>query len=555
MALYVFLSLVWLAFIVSVVAVLATWGGLPRKVWAARYALLVITCLFCVLYVSRLDTSFMGLEYEDAFEYVYAGQVLAQDSGARSFVLNPVCVDGSREACLSYATLSHPIGLATLISWPARLLGRSLLYGGAVSLFFMWIASIGVFALLRLWDVGAVYAVLGSVLFMTCPVCLALGGTSLAEPTTTGLLVVSVLLAEVLVVRRHSGLERTQGGIVRAWLVLALASALTLAIFTKRESLWLVVVLPASYLVLAALRGRGSLRSVVAESGLVVAVCGAVFAVAWLAGGSGLFDWNSIQPTTAAPFSLTNLERWAPEYLAHLFSVRFLALVPLAIVGVLTLGRSRRPVVVLPLVVGYMALFASFSQDFFAESTGQIPYFHFERYTLEITPFLAALAAMGLGRVGEFAGRYVTRRAVAALALVAGLLLVAGGAAEALPYRQSLSREEAGLRRKPVEAACARIPAGGWVVTDEPIVFALYCGPSVDVLATATIGVRAVPVARLVRLRDTGHLFLWKNLEDTPLETNRYPAVAAFLRTTKPTELFRFAGSGGSFGLYRLSKR
>ena len=555
MSLYLFVSLAWLAFILSIVGVLVAWGSLRHQVWAARYALVVISVLFCVLYLSRLDTSFMGLEYEDAFEYVYAGQVLAQDSGTRSFVLNPVCVDGSRGACLSYATLSHPIGLAALISWPARLLGRSLVYGGVLSLFFMWVASVCIFALLRLWDVAMPYSVLGSVLFMTCPVCLALGGSSLAEPVTAGLLVASVLFAELLVGRRRLRVEGTQRHLVRAFLVLALASTLTLAIFTKRESLLLVVILPASYLTLAAIKSRCSLRSIVVESGLIVVVCGVVFLVAWIVGGSGLFDWNSIQPTTAAPFSLTNLERWAPEYLGHLFSARFLALVPLALVGVLTLARSQRPVVLLPLVIGYMALFASFSQDFFAQSSGQIPYFHFERYTLEITPFLAVLAAMGLARLGEFAGRYVTRRAVAALVLATGLLLVAGGAAAAFPYRQNLSAEEVGLRRNPVEAACSRIPVGGWVITDEPIIFALYCRPSVDVLATATIGVPAVPVARLARLRDTGHLFLWKNLEDTPLEANRYPAVVRFLRTTKAAELFRFVGRDESFGLYWLSKR
>jgi hypothetical protein len=552
MSLYVFLSLIWLALIVSLAVVVVMWPGIRCWARSTRYPLALITLLFLVLYVAPADTSFSGLEYEDAFEYVYAGQVLGHDPQTRVLDLNPLCVDGTSRECSAYATLSHPIGLSTLLSWPVRIAGSHLLYGSIVSLLFMWLASIGVFILLRGWSIGAPYAVLGAILFMCTPVCLALGSTRLAEPTTAGLVVIVLLLAEKIASRPAANIPPNRRHFLRLALITALFSALTLAVFTKRESLALLLALPLGYLLVSLVAGRGRRQRLLRSCVPVLAICAAVFGSSWLVGSSGLLDWRSIRPTSSAAFSIGNLARFGGDYVVHLFSSRFLALVPLAILGVLMLGRDRRPAVIFPIILGYVLLFTSFSQDFYAQSAGQIPYYHFERYTVEIAPLLAVLGAVAMARLGGWAAPHIGRRGLLASVCILCLLIVGVGTVIANPYRRSLSAKEADLRRDPVRTVCSRLPADGWVISAEPILIFLYCDRPVHVIATETIGLPAV--TPLAGLRDTGALYLWEDVGDRQLESERYSAFGKFLRTVKPEEIFQVSTPEASFALYRLGR-
>jgi hypothetical protein len=550
MSLYLVLSLTWAVLIVSLIGLVLAWPGLRREIVAAGGAVVLITLLFLVLYGFESPTSFLGLEYEDAFEYIYSGRVLASDPQARNLDLNPVCVAGSREECLSYATLAHPIGLPTLISWPVRLFGLSLSYGHAVSLLFLWLASIGVFALLRLWDVETRYAALGSVFFLSVPICLALGGTSLAEPASAGLITLALVLCEAARRIRYAASLRpkqVRGG----WLGAALLAVLVLAIFVKREALSLVLTIPLGYLFVAlAASGARSPQRQLGSLKFVAAVCALALAAAWIGGHGGLLDWRSIRPTPEASFSFVNLRRWGADYSAHLFSSRFLFLVPLALVGILLMRSDRRPLVLLPVIAGYIVLFASFSQSFYAERLGEVPYFHFERYTLEIAPLLAVLGGFGVARLGVHAERFLPRSAQLATLFLAGCVAVGVGLAVALPYRRSLASDEANLRRAPIEAVCAKVPTRGWVITDEPILFFLYCKRPVRLIARETLAETADTLG-LRRIRAKGELFLWEDLEDR-IALVRYGDVGRLLATSRRTTVFRYSDAASSFALFRL---
>src|SRR5689334_18002822 len=110
MSLYMILSVSWLSFAIAVLGVLLT-SRLRAVTRLDLLALGAISLLFLVLYVGLGNTSFHGLEYEDAFEYSYAAEAMAHDRYARQLQLNPVCIEGSVEECQVYDTLSHPTGL------------------------------------------------------------------------------------------------------------------------------------------------------------------------------------------------------------------------------------------------------------------------------------------------------------------------------------------------------------------------------------------------------------------------------------------------------------
>ena len=554
MSLYLLLSFIWLTLGASVAAVLIAWPNIGSTVRLACYPLMMITLIFLVLYVAPVKTSFLGLEYDDAFEYAYAGSVLGQQPATRSFDLNPVCVDGTVRECASYATLPHPIGLSTLLSWPDRLLRPSLVYGSIVSLVFMWVASIGVFILLRLWSVRTPYAIFGSLLFMSTPVCLALGGTSLAEPTAAGLVVLALVLTEALRRRPAAYHGSPAERLLQFALASAVFSALTLAIFTKRESLALVAILALACLIRAIVETSGGRATPTVHTAIILAACVGVLALCLAVGSGGLLNWDAIRPTSGAPFSFNNFERFGGNYFAHLFSLRFLLLAPLAIVGTVSLVHNRRPAILVPIVVGYMVVFASFSQDYYAQVAGEIPYYHFERYTVEIAPLLAALGAVGVQTAGGWAGTYLGKRPVENGVVVLGLLLVGLGGAVAFPFRSSLAVEEANLRRDPVRRVCPHVPSRGWVISTQPILFFVYCDRPVHVIASEALGAPSALSGSLPQLRDAGLLYLWQANDEQRLDTNRFTALARFLRGVRRERVFQTSNSMTSFGLYRLRR-
>jgi hypothetical protein len=103
-----------------------------------------------------------------------------------------------------------------------------------MSLSFLWLAAVCLIVLFQLWGIGRRYGVLAAALFLAAPACLALGGSSLAEPTAAGLIMMAVLLSQVL-------LDRQQSRYATALSCVGLVSTLTVAVLVKRESLALMV--------------------------------------------------------------------------------------------------------------------------------------------------------------------------------------------------------------------------------------------------------------------------------------------------------------------------
>jgi hypothetical protein len=555
MSLYAIVTIAWLSLPVALAAALATSGVSLRHLRGDAIAVGVLSVLFVVLYVGLRDASFHGLEYEDAFEYAYAANVFAHDPEARDLQLNPVCVEGSTSECQAYATLSHPIGLSTLLSWPVRFRGRCESCAGGASVLFMWLASVGVFVLLRIWDVRREFAAFGAILFISVPVAFALGGTTFAEPTSAGLIILCVILAELAANSRSSTMGRKGQRTRRMCLFTALVIALVLAIFVKRESLVLLVALPAGHALRAILEPRAPhVRSGFARCEPVLSASLVALGVSWVAGAHALFDLRDVQPTSDSSFSLGNLQEWGPSYGTHLFSGRFLALAPMALLGIAMSRRRTHALSLLPVVGGYIVLFLSFSQSYYAKRLGEVPYFHFERYTLEIAPLLAVLGAVGLAGVAESVGARINCRAWIVVVVIAASIVTGVGAVLGLRYRQTLSSEESHFRRAPIERVCPRIPDEASVITPEPVLFYLYCKRPVRVIAAEAVG-EGISIGQLKDVEDTGDLYVWKDTRDRDVEARRYPNAASLVESSKLERISRTSDTSETFALYRLLRR
>jgi hypothetical protein len=184
--------------------------------------------------------------------------------------------------------------------------------------------------------------------------------------------------------------------------------------------------------------------------------------------GHALFNQQAIQPGPSSTFSLHNASRWIGPYLTELFSARFLVLAVLAAIGLTQVRRFRQSVIVPAIIFVYIATFVSFSQSYYADVLGQIPTFHFDRYTLQIAPLLAALGGLALTRIGTLSSGLRPRLvAVAAGATVAAVIV--SGVTLGKRDRFSLRHDEQQVRLAPTQALCQATPAGSWIITSQPI--------------------------------------------------------------------------------------
>jgi hypothetical protein len=513
----------------------------------------VVTSCFIAQYIAIQGKSFNGLEYEDAFEYVYSGHVLGLDRQTRQFKLNPVCVQGSFDDCTTYATLAHPIGLSTLISWPVRLIGNSLEFGNTISLISMWIAAMSIYFLLLVWKVPIPVAGFSSLMFLSAPVSLSIGVSSLAEPVSAALVMISIVITVLVIAPVDSQPSEAMRPPLRFILKCALWSAMVLAIFTKREAISLTLSIPVGCILVAIFKSENERRSQssATKCGAITVISSMALAFAMTLGGDALLDWSSIRPTANPSFSIDNIQRWGLDYVKHLISPQFLLVPPLAVVGASLVWKHRQLILLLPIVGAYLILFASFGHSYYAQVLGNTPYFHFERYTLEILPILSVMAGLAAAWVFDQCCSRFGHRASNWGLIALGCIVIGIGTSIGMLHRESLRAEEARIRTIPVKKACAILPEGSTVITFQPILFHLFCrDTSVRVIARPVIG-QFVSLADLRGFQPTG-LFLWERTEAPIIENTRYPNAANLIKSVEREQVFRHKGSGTDYSLYQL---
>ena len=505
-----------------------------------RFDCLVVslTVLAGLLLGTRIfGPSFHGVEYEDAFEYLYAGLLMALDVPARQVSLNPICIHGSLESCTAIATLAHPIGLATLVSWMARAVGPSNWYVHYISAISFTCSGVASYAIARSVGAPRPVAVWAPALLFVTPSFHALRVTSLSEPLS-GALVSGVVLL-VLVFREGKEPPRT-----RILISLAIAITVALAITVRRDNLLLCLVIPVamSFVEVPGSRGRLFLRAAVPclVGSLIVLVA------------PSIVELTIVSNSSQAPFRVENFLDLLPHFLLHLLSVYRYGVLPwLVIVGLVFSRRVRVMLPIIVLVTGYGALFLLFGQSYSYEVLHEIPFFHFERYIIQIAPLLSVFGAIGIGAVAEGCclrwpsvagrGRYIV---VGLLLVVAIPSMMAG-----MTIRRAYAAEEDQTRIGPTAHACSTLPQNAIVITSQPILVGLFCGSGQRAISFATLGAR---VANR-RLMDDTALYVLEDGSTASTERARYPAAAQVIDSFTRSIYEEFRSGGRTYRIYRLN--
>lgn len=533
---YAIVTFLWLA----VLPLWACIGFSSRRLrtfsrWrSATLAAIVVASIALTLEV--FGPTFHGLEYEDAFEYVYAGLLMAVDETARQQSLNPLCIRGSLNACESIATLSHPTGIATLVSWMARALGASNHYVHYISAVSFTVSGIVGYSIGRLASIPRRVAVAIPLLLFVTPSFHAIRVTSLSEPLS-GTLVAAVVF---LVLLQSDGQETKR---TRLLISLALATTVALAVLVRRDNLLLPLAIPGSMLVLSA---PGSRRQSFLTIG-VPCLTGALIVLA----SSSIGDLAIVSNSSRAPFRVMNLIDLLPVFLRHVASIGRYGVLPLlVVVGCFSSIGTGAVRLCVALIVAYSGLFLLFGQSYYYEALQEVPTFHFERYVVELAPLLAVVGAAGLNMITEACRPWLPQSQLKSWSLGIVLLIVvsvpsvsAGGR-----IRREYASEEQDTRTSPIARVCSTLPAGAELVTEEPLLVGLFCGPAQRAISFRALG-RQIDQDGLHK---GSALYVVDSGTSVSVERARYPVASQLLDSFGYRSCNEFRSAGRTFRTCRV---
>ena len=151
---YELVSWAWLSLILLVAGLPVAVRSVGAVVMRDRVPFVCLAALVLLVGALAVWVPFHGQEYEDAFEYLAAGKLLALQPNVRGATLNPICVAGSQLDCEVFGELAHPTGYAVLISWIVRTVGFNLHIAHLCSVAFLALSMGCVFVALRLLGIG-----------------------------------------------------------------------------------------------------------------------------------------------------------------------------------------------------------------------------------------------------------------------------------------------------------------------------------------------------------------------------------------------------------------
>jgi hypothetical protein len=476
-----------------------------RKAREAWVPLATAVFFSAVLVTLVSQVPFWGLEYEDAFEYVYSSRLLAADPSLGRFGLNPICIQGSLASCEATATLSHPLGATSFWVFSAWLEIPTARAAVALVCGFAAVVSIllGVSWRQRLSPAQ----IMVSIAVIFSPVVCIYGASGFSE-------VMGSLAISLLVLADRS--EAHTSGDRRARLILLFASSALLPMI-KRELILLPVFVLISYLLDLASRKRE----------VVAVAAGCVVAVATMR--SVLLDFDMARTSDLQVFSAQSFRVLLPEFIKTLLTHFVFMPYGLLLLAALGISWYRPRSRYLPLALaGFVVVFLSFSQSYYFAMLGEIPTVHFERYAFQLWP-LVLLAW------GDFLARFDLRGWFSRKAKVAGAILAV--VLLGLTSRIAVDRhqEELEVRFAPVRTVIAESPAGAWIVTTEPILYSLI-DPGRRTLDLPSLP-RLMDSASTQRILDSG-LVVSATPQDaySAADRQRYSAAFAVLETILRTQ-------------------
>ncbi len=547
---YIGISVLWLLFLISLLWAMFADHGIRQCLRKNGFVLLCVIGLAVVTSVLASRHMFYGQEYEDGFEYTYSGLFMARNVEARAASLNPVCLDGSLSQCSAIGLLSHPTGLATLVSWMSRVAGDSLKYVSVISAVFWTICAAIIFLLARQVGVHPVPAFAASATCLTIPMWFALATSSLAEPTATGITACALFASYQIIDRPPPHMSEFRS----VWPYgLLLCFAVSIGACVKREGLLLALVIPALHL-LRTQSPRRTWREARHPWLVLLLACSSGAMLALLVTLGRVASVEAVRPGSAPPFAFMHLFVLAPKYLAHFLEWQSYAFLwPFVLLGVLSRTHWRETVPLLGIVALYALIFCSFGHTYYFAQYGEIPWFHFQRYSLQLAPWLALSIAFGADGVWQHLGRVKRGRGIARWASVALFCLaVCWSVVLGARARLKFSEDEYATRVAPATAICQSTPTNSWILTLEPVLFGLFCGPERRIIAFDSLGAETT-LRDLMSRVETGRVVHCETTNDDRAERDRYPLAFAVLQHFElvPIENTEQAG----YRLYEMRRR
>jgi hypothetical protein len=202
-----------------------------------------------------------------------------------------------------------------------------------------------------------------------------------------------------------------------------------------------------------------------------------------------------------------------------------------------------------------MLLFTAFDSDYYAVVHGEVPQLHFERYTTQIAPFLAMMAALAASSLLS-RGRERGLEYSLVLRLLCGftfLTIVGWSTWQLRMERVERHLQEVEMRLEPAIMACALVAGNGVILTPQPVVMGVACNVSQEVVDVTALGqwIESATLLRRALIYDDVFLLEYPTLM-ADLE-ERYPWAATSLGRLPFVPVTEHGGETAHSRLLRLA--
>jgi len=516
----------------------------------------VVLLLAFMWRVSTQGHLFYGLEYEDSYVYTVAGRDLSaggQSCGtASSCYLTTVCAVGNSHTCKIPEIFSgHYIGYPFIIAVASRLVG----YSPAIGVYLSLLASLSevvlVFLACEMIEPGGIAGLVGSLIFALTPVFAVNGVGAYAEPVSSALVVMSLILCfRFLNPNRSSILSLTIN-----WAALTFTALLAATV--KREN---VLLIPTMVLVglLLDIRNKDAVRGGKWPRYLMVfgscCLCLA-FTVAQL---QLLKTVRSEAAEYAVfPFNVTVFRTMFPLFLKSYASVSWYlggaVFVILGIVG--SIQSRRRGIYAVGLFAVYLLLYASHVRSYYELQGGSTSEFDTIRYSMNIAGLWSIIAGLGFGYLRTlFAARGIVTLTRQHSRMILGACIgayVLSSWALTSRLREDMIGDEFTARIQPAMSALEVVgkigPTNTMVITLEPLLIQMFSREPVNVIDFGYLNMKLAQSLAKENPNMT-YLYVEQAIYASKADRERYGEGFDFLDRVHKVLLYR----GDKYSIYQI---
>ena len=487
---YYLISVLWIVVIVTVIEIFYSNWKQIQELKIKTYPNVIFLLLLIIIAVIAVTNSFHGLEYEDAYEYLYSGNLLSRNQEVYFNGLNPICILGSSRNCQLVSCFSHPAGYSILISWLIKFFGYWDFWSQFCSIFFLIFCSVFVYLLGREAGIQASAIKWGIITCIATPVIFLFGISGFSETASSFLIILFLLRIQRFLLNRNS--YRFKAALLNS---ISLTSILALAILVRRDNL---VLLLAGLIAIILMNKNRKQRFTNSCVTLLISISlGLGVVIANIATNLHILNLGIVQVPGVSAFSLTYVRLLTPNFLKYVINPKIFGITtPLVLISLfLSHVWKKIPEVALVLFL-YIGLCLSFAHSYYFIYSGETPTIHFERYLLQIWPLISLLTAsvfdLFLDKFNQYSGIIIKRLKYISVMILTAICIffVFIG----YQRRSQWSKEEISVRFSPYIQVLKSIPSESWLVIGEPILIDIVSNGEKQIIDYSSVGERITGV-------------------------------------------------------------